>query len=368
MSEKQNSSGNLESLLNKLHNEDYFVRLDAVKALGALGDPGAIDYLIEMLSENGIMRGWVANSLAALGEAQWKKIINGEDNFILGYTYPESDFIRMARSGDNRIIKILLKVLNRPETEYRAEAAKALGILGDKTAVESLKELLYSGYEEVRGNAAKSLAILGEDHWQTIIKGWPTDFIDLRVSGQPWALDILFKACTAGDEKSKIKALKAMYEFKNNDALTLLTDLMKDNDPDVRLQAVQTFSTITDSSMAESLVNVLKDEDVRVRVETLSILIKLQYPGLYDILLNCLHDKSWNIRRKAAVELIRLVSQDTSLLSNAWREAVKIIEIPHDDRLYGGVNVSDERGHCHTDTRQHADVGIGLPIPPELKI
>jgi hypothetical protein len=31
------------------------------KALGALGDPGAIDYLIEMLSENGIMRGWVAN-------------------------------------------------------------------------------------------------------------------------------------------------------------------------------------------------------------------------------------------------------------------------------------------------------------------
>jgi HEAT repeat protein len=40
-------------------------------------------------------------------------------------------------------------VLNRPETEYRAEAAKALGILGDKTAVESLKELLYSGTKKL---------------------------------------------------------------------------------------------------------------------------------------------------------------------------------------------------------------------------
>jgi hypothetical protein len=48
-------------------------------------------------------------SLAALGEAQWKKIINGEDNFILGYTYPESDFIRMARSGDNRLLRYCSK-------------------------------------------------------------------------------------------------------------------------------------------------------------------------------------------------------------------------------------------------------------------
>ena len=102
----------------------------AARALGEIGDKGAVDPLIEMLkAPAGNQR-----SVAA---------------FALGLL------------GDSRAVPPLLDALKDPDEKVRASAADSLGWLEAHEAVEALKGLVSDPCPEVRAAAARSLGRLG---------------------------------------------------------------------------------------------------------------------------------------------------------------------------------------------------------------
>jgi len=109
---------------------------DAVVALGMIGDPRAVEPLLEFLkySKNVHLR---TETVKALG-----------------------------RIGDKRATPALINVLGSDNPSYmRAGAAKALGEIGDKRAIPALEKALKDKYSYTRSQAAQSLKkITGKDY------------------------------------------------------------------------------------------------------------------------------------------------------------------------------------------------------------
>lgn len=321
---------------------DFSVREDAAMSLGELGDPAAIDYLIEGLSEHyGEVRLTIAKALASLGEPEWEKMIHGEDaDFLINHM--ESDYVRMAKSGDPRVLVPLLKVLKEGIMEYRAEAALALGELGElgepvkDDVLNALKECLCSSDDELRGNAAGALGKLGEPHWQNFVKGYADDFFMLNDSEDPRAFDLLLKTCLEGDPEAKSESLKVLLGTRKPEALDPIIQALGDENTDVRIEAAKTLGSMNHQGVVKPLVRTLNDPLLAVREE-------------------------------AARSLITLAENNFPLLAGSWKEAKEAIETPHEDIRCGGESISSAKCLTHYDTMIHADSGIGLELPPDLK-
>ncbi|MBU4561071.1 HEAT repeat domain-containing protein [bacterium] len=138
----------LSVVINKIikvlkYGDENFEKPDAVVALGMIGDPRAVEPLMEHLkySKNDHLR---TEIIKALG-----------------------------RIGDKRATPALINVLESDSPSYmRAAAAKALGEIGDRRAVPALEKALKDKYSYTRSQAAQSLKkITGKDY--TYEKGSP---------------------------------------------------------------------------------------------------------------------------------------------------------------------------------------------------
>ena len=99
---------------------------EAMQALGAIGDPRAVEPLIYQMREKSSTAAW------ALGDL-----------------------------GDIRAVEPLIEALSSSEYLIRGSAARSLGILGDERATEPLKKLLKDPEDWVRKNVMQALAKLG---------------------------------------------------------------------------------------------------------------------------------------------------------------------------------------------------------------
>ncbi len=111
-------------------------KVDAVIALGIIGDSRAVEPLIEFLkySKRGHLRSEIAEAL--------------------------------GRIGDKKATPALIEaLLNDSYRHTRCEAAKALGEIGDKKAIPALEKALKDEYYYTRRQAAKALKKLtGKDY------------------------------------------------------------------------------------------------------------------------------------------------------------------------------------------------------------
>jgi len=117
------------ALIAALQDETLDMRSSVARALGRLGDRGAVEPLIKMLShEDTDVRTWAAFALSLI--------------------------------GDRRAVEPLMKMLSEEDTDVRRYAAWALGLIGDRRAVEPLESLLSDDNELVRSVAKEALAKL----------------------------------------------------------------------------------------------------------------------------------------------------------------------------------------------------------------
>lgn len=99
---------------------------EVMRALGAIGDPRALEPLIYQLKAKSSTAAW------ALGDL-----------------------------GDIRAVEPLIEALSSSEYLIRGSAARSLGVLGDERGVEPLKKLLKDQEDWVRKNVMQALAKLG---------------------------------------------------------------------------------------------------------------------------------------------------------------------------------------------------------------
>ena len=106
----------LNVVISRLKDEDASVCRYAAKALGRIGDVGAVDALIEALNDEAVgVRSNAAKALGAIGD-----------------------------------VDALIEALKDEKVDVRSNAARALVEMGDPRAVEALKEALKDENADVR--------------------------------------------------------------------------------------------------------------------------------------------------------------------------------------------------------------------------
>jgi HEAT repeat protein len=181
------ASGNVEGLLEAIHEPNYHVfkiaagalaerkETRAVKpllaglstnhlcgiaaeALGKMGAKEAVPTLVKMLGRSeDVYRKVAAESLAKLGQPRWQQFVRGES---------PADFLHLCHAGTPDAVSPLIVALSHVRGEVRSAVVEALGRLRDPAAVESLIKVLlprnkYSWKDRGVGAAAVAARALG---------------------------------------------------------------------------------------------------------------------------------------------------------------------------------------------------------------
>ena len=129
-----------EEKFNKLKEElrsyDMHVQIQAVRALGELGDKRAVEIL--------------------LFELQYSK--NSYNSYVLVAVVEA-----LGKLGDKRAVQPLIKMLESNNERLRRSSAEALGKLGSGWAVEALELTLLDDDRQVMYEAAKALGMIGDE-------------------------------------------------------------------------------------------------------------------------------------------------------------------------------------------------------------
>lgn len=147
-------------LVGLLQVENPEIREAVVYALGRLGDPAAVDFLVSALNDpRSVVRREAVDSLEQLGEVE---------GLISALSNPDPDVRNDAvgtlrRIGDPMVVEPLADLLTDPEDRVRQSVCYALGSLGNPQAVPALIEALQDPDEYVRKAAVNALEQIGDE-------------------------------------------------------------------------------------------------------------------------------------------------------------------------------------------------------------
>lgn len=155
----------MDSLIEALGDEDLVKRSSAAQALSQIGDPRAVEPLIEFMKKEKRLSRYAVRYLSMIGEPAVKPLIEAlrDENSLIR---------RLASSGLGRIgepaVEPLIKTLEDEDENVRYGAVDALGRIGDPRAVEPLIKTL--GDKEVGRAAWSALSKMGRPAVKPLIK------------------------------------------------------------------------------------------------------------------------------------------------------------------------------------------------------
>ena len=162
---KIHDSRAVETLANALHGMDFFISLEAIKALGSSGDARAVPALLLAYQ-----RGFRTNTPQLYNETL-KALLRLGEPMVLGLLSSlasNREDLRLAaedvlsRIPDVRAVPTLLRLLKTGDTDERQLAATALGVIADARSTEPLLIALTYQDPGVQGAAATALGRIGD--------------------------------------------------------------------------------------------------------------------------------------------------------------------------------------------------------------
>jgi len=193
----------------------------------------------------------------------------------------------------------------------RADAAEKLGMMGSEKATWALIERMNDPVPEVRVRVARALGnIRTSDALRPLTRALtdPGRWSAIRVAG------ILIRA---GDESvqilleefqklpfhAKISAIDIFGRIRSLNAVMLLRELLRNEEPDIRARAAYALGSIGDPNSAPDLVAALKDRAWAVRSMAAKALGRLKEGESIEHLCAALGDQQWWVRANAAEAL-----------------------------------------------------------------
>lgn len=140
--------------------DDPDVRWSAVRALGKVRSPEAIEALIDLLSdENEEIRIAAARSLADIGDRGavpvLLQMLDGETNLAKAWIADS-----LGRLADAEAVDALVSLLGEDDVSVRIPAAKALGCIGDPRVLSILEKAKTQARWRERREMAKAIQSL----------------------------------------------------------------------------------------------------------------------------------------------------------------------------------------------------------------
>lgn len=260
-----------EELLVALNSEDDNALEDTVRALGELGDPRAIQPLIDLL------------------RVQCQRMLDDD----MGETIWNSAWDSLVKIGEPAVLPLIALLTGDDLDDMRNEAAAALAEIGDRRAVEPMIRVLEDTNEsEVHRSIAYALQGFGDERAiEPLIK------VVRRNSTDKGDVDVLRAAASAlgtfGDSRSSdarglaqkaIEMIRAQNQVGDTSAYAVgqstassekLIAALQDTEPDVRHRAAVALGELGDWRGFDPLLEVLSSDDADLRYDAAEALGKL---------------------------------------------------------------------------------------------
>ena len=316
----------VEPLCETLEDKSLSVRIQAIYALGALGetDDRAIECLITALKDKDV--GYAAGdslvrmggpAVKALTEALKDPEIKERVVDLLGSIGKGATPSGEPVKAKGQVIEPLCIALKDESPGVREKAARELGEIKDLRAVEPLSAALNDSDEIVRDQAVGALEKIGEPAVEALIVALRNPRSDVRMNAA--------KALGEIKDERAIEPLGALLNDKDSivrgyaseilgkigesapEKLTgkLIEDL-KDEDPSKRAGAAEALGGIKDARAVEPLIIALKDQDQRVRTNAVSTLGKMKDARAVGALIAVLNDPVDEVQIYATLALAKI--------------------------------------------------------------
>jgi HEAT repeat protein len=246
----------VDHLIATLRDDEARNRRTAAITLGWLKEPRAERPLIDLLAEPALQE-YVTHALVSIGlrdEAAYRYGLGHPDDAVRQATIRCVSWIVPARG-----LELVAPLAHDPSAEVRAEAAAAIGRLGDESAAPLLFAML-------------------------------------------------------GDESELIQesAMGALARMSSARVAPLLLRALGDADVGVRVRAAETLGLLRDPATAPALIALSRDPREAVRRAAIKALGEIDAPGVPDLLRAALLDDSSLVRQQAVVSLGKREDPDTA--------------------------------------------------------
>lgn len=331
-------SPEVKKLAVGLEEEDFNKRVEAIAALGKLGDRTAVPLLCRVLPDKHlVVRGAAAEALKQLGDpaavpALMQRV--ADDRWDLGgafhndpgtskdpalaalraldktrvtealgeglksrnVTVREWAAEKLADQDDRKSLDLLIEALGQDAAGVREVAAGSLGKRGDKAAQEALIGVLIDKHVGVRGAAAVALQKLGDKA--------AVPALVQRVADERWDNMGINYNDPATSKDPALAALRSLDKTRVADALGAAVKARNSN---VRAWAVERMATLDDKKSFDLLVEALKDDgEYGIRINASNSLGKRGDKAAVVPLIEALNDKHVGVRGSAAAMLGQL--------------------------------------------------------------
>jgi HEAT repeat protein len=303
----------LEPLCSALLSDDEpETRATAACALGTLGDPRAVDALVQALEDDYLD---VAESAAeALGKIRDPRAVDAlvqalEDN---DPGVRESAAKALGEIRDPRAVDALVQALEDNDPGVRESAAKALGEIRDPRAGQPLLEALHDEVAYVVVEAAIALQQIGYPEGIEVLIGVlaaPFVYYGARLRKKvidaltkvlkPDVIDSLIRDLADGNRLVRTRAALALGALGDARAVDALVEVLDDDDPEVRTSAALTLGEFRDPRAVDGLIEAMDHTDPKVRFEAAEQLGNIGDPRAIRALAVAAHDTDRDVAMQA---------------------------------------------------------------------
>lgn len=212
-------------LLRLLKDHDHDVRIFCVTILGEIQDPSAVDNLVEALNDpNENVKHAAIESLGKIGDVRAVEPLIDCLNQDFWIQYPA--IIALGNIGDPAAIKHLIKLIN--DEKLRDAVIEALGKIGDVSVIPVMSDILfYSNDASLRNDMIASLINI-----QRIVK----------------------------PEGTCLPSIK--NALKNNELINHLLNSLKDQDPEVKKNAIIALGWLKEERAVGDLIELIDNYDL----------------------------------------------------------------------------------------------------------
>jgi HEAT repeat protein len=237
------------------------VRVAAAGALGQLGDPRAVEFLLQRLDD-----------------ADW----NGQRQAVAA---------ALGQLGDPRAVEPLVQRLTDMHANMRQVAAEALGRLGDVTASKSLLQRLNDQDADVRKAVLLALGKIADNS----------------------VLDAVAAVFHKPLEKRPVRmaAAAVLLKFNRDDGLSLLTEFAGSNNSTTRKEVAETLGAFPTAAGSQLLPMLVEDRNLQVKLEAIQSLGNIQATNALPALQTLLRNPNIKVQTAAAEALSQIASPDS---------------------------------------------------------
>ena len=296
-------------LVGMLADEDARNRRTAAVTLGWLRETRATAPLLELLADAAV-REFASHALVSIGffeRAAWRSgLAHADDAVRLG------TLRCLAWIAPPDGTALVAPLIHDPSAEVRAEAAAAVGRLGDEDAPMLLFELLGDESELIQESAMESLSRMSPSRvLPLLVQALAGGDADARVRAAQTlgllrdgaALPALVVASRDEREAVRAAAMQALGELGGPEALAVLREGLRDASGIVQQQAVLALGRLREPESAPLLLPLVAAEDPRLRFAAVRALGQIRNPAAVPTLLPLLGDSRKELRF-AAVEAL----------------------------------------------------------------